>query len=33
MNKPKKVALKKHKKTKEKAKNVRKALLANKKAK
>ena len=33
MNKPKKVALKKHKKTKEKTKAVKKASLANKKAK
>jgi len=30
MNKPKKVALRKHKKTKEKSKKVKKALLANK---
>jgi hypothetical protein len=33
MNKPKKVALKKHKKTKTKAKAVKKEMLKNKKAK
>lgn len=33
MNKPKKVALKKHRKTKLKAKAVKKTMLANKKSK